>query len=176
MRQLSFLPKASKEHGGDTRKGRRKIQRPFDPKRPLHLTLKSSRARGALSLLSPSRKGHVLELAHAIAARHDVRVYRFANVGSHLHLLVQARTRTSFQSFLREFAGRIAILVTGAIKGRPAKFWDGLVWTKIVEWGRQFQHAARYILLNFLEAGGHRDRELLARLERDGIAFARPDS
>jgi REP element-mobilizing transposase RayT len=106
-----------------------------------------------------------------VAERRDVRVYRYANVGNHLHLLIQARSRNSLRAFLRELAGRIANLMTGAIKGRPAKFWDGLAFTKIIEWGRQFKNAARYVLLNFLEAAGHRDRKKLARLERDGILW-----
>ena len=54
QRQLSFLPSfkslnTALKHGGDVRKGRRKVARPVDPKRPIHLVLTSSRAhsRGA---------------------------------------------------------------------------------------------------------------------------------
>jgi hypothetical protein len=77
----------------------------------------------------------------------------------------------ALRGFLREFAGRVANLITGAIKGRPAKFWDGLVWTKIVEWGRQFKNVAKYVLLNLMEAAGVRDRALLAKLDRDGLVI-----
>src|SRR5579885_1177964 len=145
MRQLSFLPKPPREYGGSTSKGKRKIRRPFDPKRPLHLSLKS--VSGARSLLRPELKWRVWEHLDRIARKRNVRVYRYANVGNHLHLLVQARSRRDFQAFLRELAGAIAVSATGAAKGRPAKFWDGLAWSMVVEWGRQFRNVARYILL-----------------------------
>jgi hypothetical protein len=39
------------EHGGSIRQGRRKLARPVDPKRPLHVVLRSEKAKGDLSLL-----------------------------------------------------------------------------------------------------------------------------
>ncbi len=171
-KQLSFLPSSPKEHGGSFKQGKRKTQRPFDPKRALHLTLRSTRARGSRSLLL--NKWRVWGLLQKVSEKHQIRVYRFANVGNHLHLLVQARKRAQLQGFLREFAGGVANLVTGAIKGRPEKFWDGLAWSKIVDWGRQFQNAARYVLLNVLEGMGTRDRKILAKLETEGIVFIEP--
>jgi hypothetical protein len=171
-KQLSFLPKIPKEHGGSSRIGKRKTQRPFDPKRPLHLSLKSSLARGQRSMLAPKNKGQVLECLHrAQSANPRVKILRFANVGNHLHLLIQAKSRREFQAFLREFAGRLASAMTGAIKGRPEKFWDTLAWSKVLEWGRQYQSVARYILLNVLKSFGRRDRALLAKLEQEGIVF-----
>lgn len=171
-RQLSFLPRSEKQHGGDYRKGKRKVRRPFHPKLPLHITLRSSRARGAWSLLKHRWK--VTEILQKTSDRHAIRAYRFANVGNHLHLLIQARSRAQLQAFLREFSGTLAAHITGAIKGRPQKFWDGLAWSKMVEWGRQFQNTARYVLLNVMESAGLRNRELLVQLERDRILFVRP--
>src|SRR5262245_27137387 len=129
-RQLSFLPKPEVEHGGSTRKGKRKTARPLDPKRALHITLRSSRARGARSMLLPKHRARVRELLDTISRRRRIKVYRFANVGNHVHLLIQARSKKEFQAFLREFSGRVAATVTGAIKGRPEKFWDELAWSK----------------------------------------------
>jgi REP element-mobilizing transposase RayT len=119
------------------------------------------------------QKWRVWDLMQKTAQKYHVRVYRFANVGNHLHLLVHVKKRAELQAFLREFAGRVATLVTGAVKGRPQKFWVGLVWSKIVDWGRQFQSASRYVLLNVLEGHGLRNRRLLAKLETEGIAWAR---
>ena len=174
-KQLSFLPSTTMEYGGNVRNGKRKIQRPFDPRRPLHVTLRSSKARGIRSLSHPDRKWEVHGLLVRISERHKVKLYRYANVGNHLHLLIQARKRSQLQAFLREFAGSVAVLVTGAIKGRPEKFWDQLVWSKIVDWGRQFRNITRYILLNIMEGSGLRNRKLLARLERDGIVLFQPE-
>jgi REP element-mobilizing transposase RayT len=170
-KQLSFLPRSPREHGGTFRKGRRKSKRPFDPKRSLHLTMRSRRARGVMSMLRQNHKWRIWGLLQRVSEKHQIRVYRFANVGNHLHLLVQARRRDQLQRFLCEFTGGVANLITGATKGRPEKFWDGLVWSKLVDWGRQFQSTARYVLLNVLEGLAVRDRQLLARLESEGVAI-----
>jgi hypothetical protein len=169
LRQLSLLPRVRLEHGGERARGRRKVRRPFDPKRPVHLTLRSSRARGAWSMLRPRHRAQVLHQLQRMATKRDIRIYRFANVGNHLHLLVQAGSLAAFQAFLREFSGRVAAAITGSVKGRPQKFWDHLAWSKVVEWGRQYRAASRYILLNVLEGSGLRDHGLLARLEREGV-------
>jgi hypothetical protein len=174
-KQLSFLPRAEVQHGGAYRKGKRKLQRPFDRKRPLHLSLRAISASGERSLLHARNKWRVYGVLDKTSAKYGVRIYRYANVGNHLHLLVQAKSRAEFQAFLREFAGGVAALVTGAIKGRPEKFWDGLAWSTVVEWGRQFRNAARYVLLNVLEASGLRSRELLRRLEREGLIVIGPE-
>src|SRR5205814_2068237 len=104
-RQLSFLPglKISSElaHGGNVRKGKRKIMRPFDPRRPLHLVLKSSRAKGEWSMLSPKHEGWIEREVERVARRFRVKVYRFVNVGNHLHLLVHVTRKADFKGFLR---------------------------------------------------------------------------
>ena len=91
------------EHGGAVRRGRRKLERPVSVRRPMHVVLSSHRARGAWSLRrhAPAVQGAL----RAMAQRFGIRVYDFANVGSHLHLLVRARRRESFQAFLRRLRG-----------------------------------------------------------------------
>ena len=157
-KQLSFLPSTShtraREHGGSIRAGKRKTARAIDPKCPMHIVLRSSIARGTLSMLHPRNRHHVDKRTHEIAARHGVRIYRFANVGNHLHLLVKTHTRSAFQRFLRELAGVIAALVTGAIKGSPGNFWDGLAYSRIVTWGRDLRNVEQYFIKNIFEAAG----------------------
>jgi REP element-mobilizing transposase RayT len=133
--------------------------------------MRSSRARGTASMLKQGRRLMIQDLALKTARKYDLKLFRLANVGNHLHLLVKARDRVGLRGFLREFAGVIAVRVTGAIKGQPKKFWDEPAWSKIVNWGRQFENTARYILLNLMEASGLRDRTLLARLERNGVLW-----
>ena len=174
-RQLSLLPKPKREFGGDSTKGKRKTQRPFDPKRAIHLSLRASSARGPKSMLKLEMKWKIHDILSRIGEKRNIRVYRYANVGNHLHLLVQAKSRRDFQAFLREFAGAVAVAVTGAAKGRPQKFWDSLAWSTVVEWGRQFKNVTRYILLNLMETSGLRNRELLAKLEREGILILAPN-
>jgi REP element-mobilizing transposase RayT len=119
----------------------------------MHLTLHSKRARGKWSLFRYKRE--VREALRACAQRTGVRIYDFANVGSHLHLLVRARRRGAFQAFLRSFAGIVARTVTGAKRGRPVRggrFWDGLAWSRVVTWGHQYWTVRHYIFRNRIEA------------------------
>ena len=175
VRQLSFLPKVSLEHGGQTRPGRRKIARPIDLKRPLHLVLRSSMARGPHSMLAPKHEHRIRAIVDLAAEKYDIRLYRFVNVGNHLHLLVQTRTRPAFRGFLREISGRIAMLVTGSRKSHPLelitrsgarstsgrkRFWDLLAYTRIVGWGRDFVSLKRYFIKNHFEAAGLLTREM----------------
>jgi hypothetical protein len=97
--------------------------------------------------------------------RFDVRVYGFANVGTHLHLLVRARRRESFQGFLRSFAGVVARRVTGARRGHPSgTFFSGLAWSRVVGWGRDYVGVRHYVLRNEIEGElGTRVRYALER-------------
>jgi REP element-mobilizing transposase RayT len=140
-------------HGGDERVGRRKIERPVSTRRPMHVTLHSGKARGHWSLRRHERA--VREALRECAARHRIKVYDFANVGSHVHLLIRARRRPDFQAFLRSFAGIVARNVTGARRGLPLRagpFWSGLAWSRVVTWGREYGAVRRYIFHNQVEA------------------------
>src|SRR4051794_31766319 len=114
-RQLSFLPPLKRVFDAQLRKGKRKTERPYFAHLPLHVTMRSARARGSRSLLR--HKWRVLDLLHRTAKRHRIEIYRFANVGNHLHLLITAKDRMGLRAFLREFAGRVAMLITGSVKG-----------------------------------------------------------
>ncbi|MDR3608694.1 MAG: transposase [Oligoflexia bacterium] len=160
VKQLAFttIPKARTEHGGAIRQGKRKLARPLDPKRPLHLVLRSEKARGRLSLLYGQNWRAIERLTAKLSRRYGVRVYQFANSGNHLHLLVRGKTRKGLQDFLRVFSGKIAQFVTGAKKGHAfGKFWSALAYSRVVEWGRAFTEAKYYVLRNELEADGFLD-------------------
>ena len=106
------------DHGGGRREGKRKLARPVTTKRPMHVVLKSSQARGEHSMLSPKVVRKIEARLHADAAKNQVRIRGYVNVGNHLHLIVQPRTRAGFQRFLRTFSGVVARMVTGARRGR----------------------------------------------------------
>jgi REP element-mobilizing transposase RayT len=140
-------------HGGEQIRGRRKVERPVSTRRAMHLTLHSGRAVGQWGLLR--HRDAVREALRACARRNGVKVYDFANVGSHLHLLVRARQRARFQAFLRSFAGIVARKITGARRGRPLRggpFWSGLAWSRVVSWGRDYWGVRNYIFRNLIEA------------------------
>jgi REP element-mobilizing transposase RayT len=144
------------EHGGEIGKGKRKIRRPFDPKRPLHAVMRSTRARGEWSMLHPKNVRKVESTVREAAKKHGIRLYRFANVGNHLHFLFQSRTREAFRAFMREISGSIAFQITGAKKLNPlqGKFWDLLPYSRVVSWGRDFKAVTEYIIGNLFEAAG----------------------
>jgi hypothetical protein len=172
-RQLTFFTSESfrdlnrRAHGGETRAGKRKLARPFDPTRPLHIVLRSSRAKGEWSFLRARSEKRVKHLVYQEALRSGVRVYQFANSGNHLHLVLRAKTRAGLARFLRVAAGLIARVVTGAKKGAAASesvnfrstrtvraFWDALAYSRIVEWGKEFVRVCDYLTLNELEGLG----------------------
>jgi REP element-mobilizing transposase RayT len=166
-------------HGGAVRRGRRKLERPVSTRRPMHVVLSSERARGAWSLRRHERT--VRDALRKMAHRFGVLVYDFANVGSHLHLLVRVRRRDAFQAFLRAFAGIVARRVTGARRGRPSgRFFSGLAWSRVVAWGRDYLGVRHYVFRNqiggtlgarvrrALEEGPPRARDLPLSLSRAG--------
>jgi len=156
FRQLALFKAPDLAHGGDLRTGKRKIRRPLDPKRPIHLVLKSSRARGKSSLLQSHYKKRIEFLIEQSAKRYGIKIYHFANVGNHLHLLVRTPARANFQNFLRIITGKIAILVTKAKKGeKKGKFWDALSFTRVIHWGRDFKQLTTYFIKNQIEGFGY---------------------
>ena len=138
------------EHGGVVRRGLRKLERPVSVRRPMHVVLSSQKACGPWSLRR--HEGAVRDALRAMARRFGIRIYDFANVGSHLHILIRARRRESFQAFLRSFAGIVARRVTGARRGRPAgRFFSGLAWSRVVAWGRDYLGVRHYVFRNEIE-------------------------
>jgi len=138
-------------HGGSTRKGKRKLQRPFVPRKPMHLVLRSSKARGALSLLR--HDGKIDAILRGQAAKHFVKLQSFVNVGNHLHLKVKANSRAGFQAFLISASAMIARAVTGARRGRGfGKFWDALAYTRVLITEFEEKTLDKYFSANALEA------------------------
>ena len=151
-----------KVHGGTLSIGKRKTARPFDDKKPVHVVLRSSRAKGAYSMLNRQHKGTVNSIVYDHALRCGIRLYNYSNNGNHLHILLRSRELGALQKFLRSIAGIIARKVNGATKGNAkGRFWDALVFTRVSEWGRAFENLQNYVIQNILEAAGavpYRDR------------------
>jgi REP element-mobilizing transposase RayT len=167
-RQTAFFT-AVNTHGGTLATGKRKVARPIATKRPMHLVLKSSNACGPRSLHSKSR--WLEALLRKLSSQCGVRVFRYSNNGNHLHLVVQARTRKGFQTFLMAFSGTVAQKMTGSRKGNPQskRFWDAIPFTRILEWGKDFKNAIAYTEQNYLEARG-----LIPYRPRPAASITRP--
>jgi hypothetical protein len=107
----------------------------------------------------------VRDVMRGMARRFDVRVYDFANVGSHLHLVLRVRRREAFQDFLRSFAGIVARRITGAERGRRSgPFFSGLAWSRVVNWGKDYFGLRHYVFRNQIEGAlGPRIRQAFER-------------
>lgn len=145
-----------KEFGGALLKGNPREQRPISIKRSMHLVLRSTLAKGEHSFLNRSRAKQIQTLIHRLGDQMGVKVYRFANSGNHLHLIVMPRSREAFKSYIKAISGLIARLTLGVERGKSKglKFWDARPWTRIIEWGRDFRSVALYLTQNTLEALG----------------------
>jgi len=145
-----------KKFGGSMLKGNAREQRPISVKRPMHLVMKSSLARGESSFLSKKRARRIEDLVHHQGKLHGVRIYRFANSGNHLHLVIKPVSKRAFRTYIRAVSGLIARITLGAEKGKAQglKFWDARPFTRIIEWGRDYKNVCDYVLQNTLEAIG----------------------
>jgi hypothetical protein len=159
--QFQFFARAPLDHGGSVRKGKRKIQRPFDRKRPMHLVLRSTRAKEDWNFLHRRNKGAIHSLLVDLTERYGVKLYKFENVGNHLHLLAMSPSRRELQAFLRVFAQRVMFQVTGARKGNPqGRFFDAIAYSRVVSWGREFAALKSYLWKNALESLGFSGDEI----------------
>jgi REP element-mobilizing transposase RayT len=151
-----FQFSSAKTFGGSTLKGNAREQRPISVKRPMHVVMRSSLATNEHSFLKPQRARRIETLVRRIGKAKGVKVYRYANAGNHLHLVVLPRSRESFHAFTRAISGVIARLTLGVERGRAQgkKFWDAKPFTRILEWGRDFKTTVSYVLQNKLEALG----------------------
>ena len=174
----SFKKHFRTEHGGSLYKGQRKEARPLATKRPLHVVVRSSKARGAWSFLHPRITARVEALIHKTGARFDVKIEQLANSGNHLHLVVLAQSFRGLRKFLRTMPALLARLITGAKKGSPqGRFWDAPIYTRLVTWGRELKALKRYLLRNDLEAVGfleksERTLSFAEALARRGLKLA----
>jgi hypothetical protein len=159
--QLNLFPKPATDHGGSIRKGKRKIQRPFDRKRPMHLVLRSSRATKNWSFLHRRNKGAIHGLVLDLAEKYGVKLYKYENVGNHLHLLAKFPSRRELKAFLRVLAQGVMFQVTGARKGKPqGRFFDAIAYSRVVSWGREFTALKAYLWKNALESLGFSSDEI----------------
>lgn len=144
-------------HGGTRARGRRKLERPLSTKRPIHLILKSSKAKGKLSFLKPEHQIFIQNLIYTKAKRFGVRVADLANVGNHLHIHVRTSSRAAFQKFLKSISSLIARRVTGARRGKAfGRFWDALAYTRVLRSRIEELRLRGYLKGNRIEAESSR--------------------
>src|SRR5438093_1324945 len=90
-----------KEFGGSRLKGNPREARPISMKRPIHLVMRSALAKGDRSFLRAGRAKSIEQLVHRLGRENQVKVYRFANSGNHLHLILLPSSRKAFNRYIR---------------------------------------------------------------------------
>ena len=151
--KLFSYPRSPTSFGGSLNCGKRKNRRPVSLKESMHVVLRAESARGNYSLLLPQNARMTYRLMCHYGKKFEVRVYNYAFVGNHLHLLLKAKTRVGFQHFLRVFAGQVAQRITKAKPHAPLlkRFWDFIAYSRTIPWGRAYKTAQNYIRENILQ-------------------------
>ena len=171
-----FSYQASLAFGGSLLKNSNaKSARPVSTKRPMHLVLRSSLATGSKSFLRSNYNARIRAVIRKQAQINGVKLYGVANKGNHFHLLVLPRSKKAYANFVRAISGLIARVVTGLERGKSKsnstlskaadsgqrtaallkkKFWDQRPFSRIIEWGRNFNLAKQTITTGDLDSIG----------------------
>jgi REP element-mobilizing transposase RayT len=156
-------------HGGSSRAGMRKVERPLDTRRPLHLVLKSKEARGRLSFLAPKNRIAIERIVKARSTQFGVKIHSKEVMGNHIHIVATFAKRRLFQNFLRTLTALISREVTGARRGQPfgRRFWDGLAFSRVVMGRIDFRGLTGYLKKNQIEREvGHLARRSVEEYQR----------
>lgn len=175
------MPERSRHFGGSLLKGNPKQARPLSSKEAIHLVLKSHNVFGPQSMLQQKHVKAIRAIVDRVAERCAVRVYHFVNVGNHLHLVIKLRSITLYAQFIRALTGLIARQVLGTERGKGRRsevknkiylnekeaitdatvgpavkrtFWVARPFTRLVAWGRDYNHLADYMKKNQRQSVG----------------------
>jgi len=155
-------------HGGVESKGKRKEFRPLAENKWTHLTLKSEKAKGPWSFLTPKNQQIIREILKEKSKKWGVKIAECVNVGNHLHIKLKFKYRKGFQNFLRSVTSLIARKITNAKKGtklpeqkgKQNKFWQGLAFTRVLKTSYEVLQLKGYFKANHIQAQkGEKARE-----------------
>lgn len=183
-RQFDFFAKHRAKHqeltstktsyGGSDARGLRKVARPLERRRPIHLVLRSTSARGALSFQAARNRLIIESTIREWAERFDVRIQALESSGVNVHIVARFLRRENFQNFLRTITALIARRITGARRGRPfgRRFWDDLVFSRLIRGRRALRPSAAALLRGVSAPGAIRVSEMINEYE-DAVRLAR---
>jgi REP element-mobilizing transposase RayT len=166
-----------KKHGGKRpgagrppkgeRAGERHEQRPFhDARNPVHVVLRAVKAVGNLRRRRVYQA--IREATRTVARREDFRIVHLSIQRTHVHLLVEAKTKAALAAGMQGFQISAAKHLNAAIsKGRPGPRRKGTVFPDryhavVIESPRQARHALSYVINNWRKHG--EDRGEMTRL------------
>ena len=157
MKQLKFKygRDYKKAFGGELLLRKRKVARPLSTKNPIHLVIRSSQTKVFIPW-NRSLEG----LIYTLAKKFNIKIYDLSLNWSHIHALMMIKDRRDYVGFIRELTSRMAQKIRLKLGGR-AEVFTLRPFTRIIEWGRDFNNVLDYVLLNQLES-----LNLIARKQR----------
>jgi len=201
MKQTSFFPKIKKSFGPEDLEGKRKGERILSSRQALHLILKSD-VIIEFGRFYKYKKIIAAEL-NKFSIKFGVRIYNYEINSDHIHLIIQIQNRELYNRFIAAFTGSVAkkIMFLNKVAAlnpnktlAPAKradtnltspiykikFWKARPFTRIIEWGQDFNTLQNYLYQNKMESFGianYKDRNASTIIERvkpfvDSMAFA----
>jgi REP element-mobilizing transposase RayT len=135
--------RTKKEFGGSLSLNKRKVERPQMRGQALHTLLRRS---DVTKIDFRQHRQEIESNLKKFELRSNVKLYKFAIVSNHIHVLLMAGDRDRYNYFIRSVSGRLA--QTLKIK------WQLRPYTRIVTWGRDFKSTKNYVEQNHLEAIG----------------------
>ncbi len=153
MKQLPLFNLSKQKSYGGQMKGRRKTVRPLDKKRLHHVILKSQHAKGDQSFKKFDMQIKYKNLIFSKAKKYGVGIAAYSNVSNHFHLIIRFQDRALVKTFFRVVAGVIARITVRAKKGkRFGRFWDSVLFTRIITKGRDVTRMFDYLEANLIQA------------------------
>ena len=131
------------EFGGSLLLNKKKTARPQVAGQALHIVLRRS---DVLKIDFRQRRQEIESNLKSFALRSNVKLYKFAIVSNHIHILLMTVDRERYNYFVRSVSGRLAQMLKIQWQLRP--------YTRIITWGRDFKSTQNYIEQNHLEAIG----------------------
>ena len=145
---VSKNKKSLKTFGGETLMGKRKTARPLSDKKPIHLILRSN----TVKVFAPTNKS-LKRLIYNLAEKYSIKIYELALNHSHIHFVIKLKDKNLYKFFIRELSSKMAQAIRKKLPHvktilslRPC--------TRILHWGKDFETAINYVILNIEESMG----------------------
>ncbi len=149
-----FKKQVVKTFGGQLLQNKRKSKRPLSIKAPIHLVIKSEKAKGNLSFVN--HQSAIIRAISAVSKKWNITICDQAVNFNHVHFVIRIRSESDYRSWIRELTSKVVRLISVKSGTKIAQFFDLRPWTRILSWGRDYKNALNYLVLNQMEVVGLR--------------------
>ena len=148
-------PTSLKIFGGETLIGKRKTARPLSDKKTIHLILKSN----SVKVFTPTNKS-LKRLIYNLAEKYSIKIYELALNHNHIHFVLRLKNKELYKFFIRELTSKMALAIRKKLP-HVKTILSLRPYSRILEWGKDFENVVDYIILNIEESMGwiHRKKK-----------------